>query len=59
VIFCVKFVGEGTVASTFIQTKRSRIQVGNHLLNWHPNHIVSIMWLSASHLFGMFHENQP
>jgi hypothetical protein len=35
VISYVKFVGEGTVASTFTQKKRSRIQVGNNLLNWH------------------------
>jgi hypothetical protein len=34
VISYVKFVGEETVASTFIQTKRNRNQVGNHLLNW-------------------------
>lgn len=36
VISFVKFVGEETVASMCIQTKRSRIQVGNHLLNGQP-----------------------
>jgi hypothetical protein len=36
VIIYVMFVGEGTVASMFIQTKRSRIQVRNYLLNWQP-----------------------
>ena len=36
VISYVKFVGEGTVASMSIQTKRTRMQVGYYLLKWQP-----------------------
>jgi hypothetical protein len=60
VISYVKFVGEETVASTFIQMKRSRKQVGNHLLNGNTNRSISITWIWSLRVIGMCNkEDQP